>query len=251
MTVRFFYHRTVSGVPRDAQIPLTWPRATISVIRWCLRGLYWCVDIDLSNAEAGFVAVNDCLGGAYDEDAVLSSAEVAFLTDKGAKFDIVAGCWGVGAVDLRFSHRMVETKTEGGVRFYSKWFGCNLIENQGLEVWMYGDSEYAQVLQEHLGQDRLRVHMCGEDNSLLRVNFQKDSHKNRAHVNGQMLGYQRLMMFEQLAAMDVSKVLRVCVDGRSVARRDVTVPFCTIPHAPVGARRARHPKGTVRSPTRA
>ena len=55
--------------------------------------------------------------------------------------------------------------------------------------------------------------MCGEDNSLLRVNFQKDSHKNRAHVNGQMLGYQRLMMFEQLAAMDVSKVLRVCVDG--------------------------------------
>lgn len=176
-------------------------------------GLYWCVDIDLSNAEAGFVAVNDCLGGAYDEDAVLSSAEVAFLTDKGAKFDIVAGCWGVGAVDLRFSHRMVETKTEGGVRFYSKWFGCNLIENQGLEVWMYGDSEYAQVLQEHLGQDRLRVHMCGEDNSLLRVNFQKDSHKNRAHVNGQMLGYQRLMMFEQLAAMDVSKVLRVCVDG--------------------------------------
>ena len=31
MTVRFFYHRTVSGVPRDAQIPLTWQRATISV----------------------------------------------------------------------------------------------------------------------------------------------------------------------------------------------------------------------------
>ena len=61
-------------------------------------GLYRCVRIDLAEADPGLVEVNAVLGGVYGEDAVLSSAEIAFLREWGVTLDVVAGCWGVGAV---------------------------------------------------------------------------------------------------------------------------------------------------------
>ena len=81
-------------------------------------GMYRITDLNMERADDKFKRYNDKMK-IYLTNNVYTSPELKMLTEKGATFKVVSGCWGVESLDFEFTEDMMK-KTEFGASYYAK-----------------------------------------------------------------------------------------------------------------------------------
>jgi hypothetical protein len=145
---------------------------------------------------------------------VYTDAELSFLDAMGCSFSVVYGAYGTRA-KIQFTNEMINgvqvVKEVDGkpvkISYYAKCVGQWASLNYENSFNMYGSREYFETLANtdiSIQYDDIRE----EAN----VQYAKQSVPSLKHLAGQITAYQRLLVIEQLLAMNES-VIRVCVDG--------------------------------------
>ena len=131
------------------------------------------------------------------------------LTQRGATFKIVSGCWGIKPiVDFEFDDDMMK-KTEFGASYYAKWSG--ICDSHQLETsfWMKCSELHFNAIRANCGCDvALRY-----DNGEALFKYKKKHNYHLGHITAFLTAYQRLNTIDQLMNMEYENIYRVCVDG--------------------------------------
>ena len=169
-------------------------------------GMYRITQLDLSGCNYLFRQYNDKMK-IYMDNNVYCSPELMMLTQYGASYKVVSGCWGVEPLDFNFSQEMMQKVN--GTSYYAKWAG--LCDSHYLEKqhWMKCDDTFFSIVQSNCGADVARKYANGE----ACFAYKKKHNYHLGHVTAFLTAYQRISVLEQLLEIDIEDVVRVCVDG--------------------------------------
>lgn len=145
----------------------------------------------------------------YHNNNVYCSQELKMLSSYGVTYTIIGGCWGVKALDFKFDNDMLSCKDDDGIRFYAKWTGSSDQHNLFKSFYMRGDFNLFQNIRNHVSEGVVK--WVGTNEGC--ISYKKPSNYHLGHISAQITMYQRLNMIEQLMAMDINKIIRICVDG--------------------------------------
>lgn len=173
-------------------------------------GIYQIKNLNWSNADKTLKQYNDVLN-IYRDGAVYPSCELEMLIEHGVQFDIVAGAWG-STIDFEFPESMLQ-KTENGMSYYAIWAGGCDSHNLKRRFYMNGCPELASHIVLHTGATVESYDKLGNDFGEICVSFPKEHNYSAPHVTAFITAYQRLNVIEQLLSMDITKIVRLCVDG--------------------------------------
>jgi hypothetical protein len=170
-------------------------------------GMYRITDLSLDGCSEKLQAVNRRMK-MWISNNVYSSPELKMLSGAGATFRVVSGCWGVKPLEFEFPQDMLEQK-EDGVSYYAKWAGSIDCHEMKSRFYTICSSVYFESLAANSMADAAQEFKDGVG----MFSYIKKHNFHCGHITAFLTSYQRLNVVEQLMAMDLSKVVRVCVDG--------------------------------------
>ncbi len=158
----------------------------------------------------------------YKSNNIYTKAELDFLKDCGATFDVIKGAIGK-RFDFSFNEAMKTEKIEiekldnRKIPLYSFWTGLSA------KVTTH-ENLYQQIQDKErpnlaVGHDIYRNDEAQE----WKLSFPRPYDYTKIHLTSQILGYTRLIMLEQLMKMDIDKIVRVCVDGIYYEQHDCEI----------------------------
>jgi hypothetical protein len=168
-------------------------------------GLYRITGLVFPNGK--LKAYNDKMK-IYLDNNVYTSAELHMLSDFGVSYSIVSGCWGVKPLDFDFTDEMLESKVNNAA-YYAKWTGVCDSHHMEKTQWIKCDEKFFHVIRANCGADVARYYTNGEAS----IGYTKKHNYHLGHITAQITAYQRLNVLEQLMAIPIENVVRVCVDG--------------------------------------
>lgn len=193
-------------------------------------GLYRVTDLCFDKCDPALLCIiqklnlYNCIERDGLQTIALPSPELKFLQSRGVTFTVLCGMWTQTPHMLKFHEcdkfdpdvkeksRMMQK--EDGVTHYSKWVGCSQLSNAGARLKFPATKEFAEVMSHYSEAGRVQFFDHADDSQRYgEITFKKTKHRNRQHHAAQTFGYIRLMMIEQLLQMDVTQLIRVCVDG--------------------------------------
>jgi hypothetical protein len=138
---------------------------------------------------------------------IYTSAELKFLSDNGATFDITCGAWGVKTLDFDMDTEEFNRKYDG-VKGYAKYIGkCDSHRiNKKYYTYSYNEQDAENIANNTTGEvTKVENEIC--------VSYEKKHNYHLGHFTAFITAYQRLNVLEQLFSMDINTIVRVCVDG--------------------------------------
>jgi hypothetical protein len=138
---------------------------------------------------------------------IYTSAELKFLSDNGATYDITCGAWGVKTLDFDMDTEEFNRKYDG-VKGYAKYIGkCDSHRiNKKYYTYSYNDQDAENIANNTTGEvTKVENEIC--------VSYEKKHNYHLGHFTAFITAYQRLNVLEQLFSMDINSIVRVCVDG--------------------------------------
>lgn len=171
-------------------------------------GLYLVETFDFKDVDPKLSKYNDILR-VYHNNNIYGSPELKMLSSMGVTYKIKAGCWGVKPLDFKFNDPMLNKKDSDGNKFYAKWTGASDQHKLDQSFYMRGDKDLFQNIRNYVSEGTVR--WVGVDEGC--ISYKKDTNFHLGHITAQITMYMRMNMIEQLLAMDISKIIRVCVDG--------------------------------------
>lgn len=169
-------------------------------------GMYRITDLNMEGANLKFKRYNDKMK-IYLTNNVYTSPELKMLTERGATFKVVSGCWGVNPIDVKFNEDMMK-KTEFGASYYAKWSG--ICDSHKLEssFWMKCSKLHFDIISANCEGVALRY-----ENGEALFRYKKKHNYHLGHITAFLTAYQRLNTLDQLMNMEYDNIYRVCVDG--------------------------------------
>lgn len=166
-------------------------------------GIYQIKNINFNGCKA--IEKMKCL---HDYQAY-PSPELEFYQKQGITFDIIRGCWG-SSFDFKFPKSMYE-KTEGGVPYYSKWYGCLMkITDKDRYNFNCKEIDYAK-LNAYNSNASIRYNYY-EDGGIIEYDRKYQYHSY--HIASFISSYARISVLEQvLRFSDINQIVSVVVDG--------------------------------------
>jgi len=166
-------------------------------------GIYQIKNINFNGCDA--IKNMKCL---HDNQSY-PSPELEFYHKLGITFDITMGCWG-SSFDFEFPDSMYD-KTDGGVSYYSKWYGCLMkITDKDRYNFECKDIDFA----------KLNAYNCNES---IRYNYEESGGIieydrkycfHSYHIASFISSYARISVLEQvLRFSDINQIVSVVVDG--------------------------------------
>ena len=143
----------------------------------------------------------------YRSNNIYTSADLRFLSDKGATFDITCGAWGVKTLDFDMDTEEFNRKYDG-VKGYAKYIGkCDSHRiNKKYYTYSYNERDAENIANNTTGEvTKVENEIC--------VSYEKKHNYHLGHITAFITAYQRLNVLEQLFSMDINTIVRVCVDG--------------------------------------
>jgi hypothetical protein len=143
----------------------------------------------------------------YRSNNIYTSADLRFLSDKGATFDITCGAWGIEALDFDMDTEEFNRKYDG-VKGYAKYIGkCDSHRiNKKYYTYSYNERDAENIANNTTGEvTKVENEIC--------VSYEKKHNYHLGHITAFITAYQRLNVLEQLFSMDINSIVRVCVDG--------------------------------------
>jgi hypothetical protein len=143
----------------------------------------------------------------YRSNNIYTSADLRFLSDKGATFDITCGAWGVKTLDFDMDTEEFNMKYDG-VKGYAKYIGkCDSHRiNKKYYTYSYNEQDAENIANNTTGEvTKVENEIC--------VSYEKKHNYHLGHITAFITAYQRLNVLEQLFSMDINSIVRVCVDG--------------------------------------
>ena len=171
-------------------------------------GLYLVESFDFKNTSYEFRKYNDIMR-IYINNNVYGSPELHMLSSLGATYTIKAGCWGVKTFDFRFNEKMIKNKDDDNVTYYSRWTGGCDQHKLEQSFFMKGDYDLFQNIRNYVSDGSVR--WVGIEEGC--ISYKKSHNYHLGHITSFITMYQRMSVIEQLLEMDISKIIRVCVDG--------------------------------------
>ena len=137
------------------------------------------------------------------------SPELEFYKKLGITFDIIMGCWG-SKFDFKFPKNMYN-KTDGGVSYYSKWYGCLMkITDKDRYNFNCKDIDFAK-LNAYKSDSSIRYNY-EEDGGIIEYDRKYSFHSY--HIASFISSYARISLLEQvLRFSDFNQIVSVVVDG--------------------------------------
>jgi hypothetical protein len=138
---------------------------------------------------------------------IYTSAELKFLSDNGATYDITCGAWGIEALDFDMDTEEFNMKYDG-VKGYAKYIGkCDSHRiNKKYYTYSYNKQDAENIANNTTGEvTKVENEIC--------VSYEKKHNYHLGHITAFITAYQRLNVLEQLFSMDINSIVRVCVDG--------------------------------------
>jgi hypothetical protein len=138
---------------------------------------------------------------------IYTSAELKFLSDNGATYDITCGAWGVKTLDFDMDTEEFNRKYDG-VKGYAKYIGkCDSHRiNKKYYTYSYNEQDAENIANNTTGEvTKVENEIC--------VSYEKKHNYHLGHFTAFITAYQRLNVLEQLFSMDINSIVRVCVDG--------------------------------------
>jgi hypothetical protein len=138
---------------------------------------------------------------------IYTSAELKFLSDNGATYDITCGAWGVKTLDFDMDTEEFNRKYDG-VKGYAKYIGkCDSHRiNKKYYTYSYNEQDAENIANNTTGEvTKVENEIC--------VSYEKKHNYHLGHFTAFITAYQRLNVLEQLFSMDINTIVRVCVDG--------------------------------------
>ena len=169
------------------------------------NGFYYITDLDTTNYNEQFREIEKYLY-VFNSNSVYTKQELDLLEDNGGKFKVLFGAYGSN-IDFEFPEYMLDKIDK--VPHYSIWTGLNGVVREESTINMRGDKQYFQVIQENTKGEFYYNEYTKEGTYSSKSTTQ---HSN-IHISSQIVAYQRINMIEQLLNMDLSKLIRVYVDG--------------------------------------
>ena len=170
-------------------------------------GLYLVESFDFK-ANPVLQQYNDILR-IYHSNNIYGSPELKMLSSFGVSYTIKAGCWGVSPIDFRFTEDMINKSDDEGNKYYAKWTGGSDQHNLEQTFYMRGDRELFQNISNYVSEGTIK--WVGVNEGC--ISYKKESNYHLGHITSFITMYQRLNVIEQLMEMDITKIIRVCVDG--------------------------------------
>ena len=143
----------------------------------------------------------------YRSNNIYTSADLRFLSDKGATYDITCGAWGIEALDFDMDTEEFNRKYDG-VKGYAKYIGkCDSHRiNKKYYTYSYNEQDAENIANNTTGEvTKVENEIC--------VSYEKKHNYHLGHFTAFITAYQRLNVLEQLFSMDINSIVRVCVDG--------------------------------------
>lgn len=162
-------------------------------------GLYQIKNLILSNEVS--LLLNKLV--IYKDYNVYPSVELEFLIDRGCKFDIICGCWGVETLDIDFMNYPSMFLKYDGIKGYAKYVGKCDSHPLYKKFNIKGNKELSQTIE---GSE---YYKHGE----ITLKYKKQHNYHLAHFTAFILSYQRMQILDQLLNMNYNNLIRVCVDG--------------------------------------
>jgi hypothetical protein len=138
---------------------------------------------------------------------IYTSAELKFLSDNGATFNITCGAWGVKTLHFDMDTEEFNKKYDG-VKGYAKYIGkCDSHRiNKKYYTYSYNEQDAQNIANNTTGEvTKVENEIC--------VSYEKKHNYHLGHFTAFITAYQRLNVLEQLFSMDINTIVRVCVDG--------------------------------------
>jgi hypothetical protein len=138
---------------------------------------------------------------------IYTSAELKFLSDNGATYDITCGAWGVKTLDFDMDTEEFNRKYDGA-KGYAKYIGkCDSHRiNKKYYTYSYNEQDAENIANNTTGEvTKVENEIC--------VSYEKKHNYHLGHFTAFITAYQRLNVLEQLFSMDINTIVRVCVDG--------------------------------------
>tara|TARA_B110000285_G_scaffold158120_1_gene176435 strand:- start:187 stop:2937 length:2751 start_codon:yes stop_codon:yes gene_type:complete len=176
-------------------------------------GFYLIGNIDWTRVDNKMKLIQQTFHLYYGRN-VYTSPELQYLTDMGAKFKIYGGAWGV-RMDFEFSKKMYEKRK---IPNYSRWTGLCCRKREY-------DEYHLNTNQMSYANHIIKNAQCEATYSEGKVTFllPRDKQQHKAHMSNFIYTYQRINLIEQLMKMDISKVIRINVDGIKHVPHDFTM----------------------------
>ena len=169
------------------------------------------------------------------------SPELEYYKDLGIKFEIMAGAWG-SQQNIEWTDGMLEKspiyQNNGKkilLRNYCKWFGCGIRYNE-YSVTNFDTDDEKYIDNVSRAYKRSEVNITYHENVekdksdsqyTLRVETPKVNIYHYTNICSSILGYQRILMIQQLLKIKHENIIRVCVDGIYYKGDDIEIiePF--------------------------
>ena len=166
-------------------------------------GIYQIKNINFNGCDA--IKNMKCL----HENQAYPSPELEFYKKSGITFDIVMGCWG-SSFDFEFPDSMYE-KTDGGVSYYSKWYGCLMkITEKDRYNFECKDIDFAKL--NSYNSDASIRYNYEEEGGIIEYDRKYSFHSY--HIASFISSYARISVLEQMLRFsDINQVVSVVVDG--------------------------------------
>ena len=178
-------------------------------------GYYYIENVDLKNCTDDFKFINSKLKWIQSNN-IYFSPELDMFIDNGVTFVVTFGCYGMN-YDFRFDSGMINNKKTTGtvngvdikIPYYSLWTGCAYRLNYEKKVCVHGSKTFLEqlVLPPTASMNYDTVGGYGT------IYYKKEVCNSLRHIVGGITAYQRLSLMEQLLKMQVTKLIRVCVDA--------------------------------------
>ena len=158
----------------------------------------------------------------YKSNNVYTKAELDFLKDCGATFDVIKGARG-RRFDFSFNEAMKTEKIEipklnnRKIPLYSYWTGLSAMVTTHTNL--YQEIQDKERPNLGVGHDLYRNDEAQE----WKLSFPREYDYTKIQLTSQILGYTRLNVLEQLMKMDIDKIVRVCVDGIYYEKHDCEI----------------------------
>ena len=114
----------------------------------------------------------------YISNNVYTSPELKMLSNLGATYDIVCGCWGVKPIKFEFNDDILNDKDDEGASYYTKWTGMCDMHHMEKKFWINGDIEYFNAIRDYCGDGVVRWY---KNNSGCSV-FKKKHNYHLGHI---------------------------------------------------------------------
>ena len=176
------------------------------------KGLYLIDDINFSSADQKFRAYNNKMRW-YMNGNIYTDAELHMLTDKGVKFNVLAGAMGERFDfdfddDMLDGKQLISKKLDIKISYYAKCTGVWASQIYNKRFTMNGSEKYFK----NIACNDTVIHYNRRDQTA-DISYPKKNVFTSIHLASQITAYQRLVVLEQLLKMDINKIVRVCVDG--------------------------------------